>query len=123
MKMQFWQGTAALTATVPAAPNGKMAGAAFDAAHVVWALGSLCTLHQRSFSAEMLTREFPPLASDTGNSYPESTLLHAAQRLGFRVKRIRLAAKDCASLPLPLLVQVNPPPPPPQLLHMTLQIV
>ena len=34
-------------------------------------------------------------------------MLHATQRLGFRVKRIIVAARDCASLPLPLLVQVN----------------
>ena len=60
----------------------------------------------------MVAREFPPENSATGTCYSESTLLHAAQRLGFRVKRIALKAKDFACLPLPLLVQINPPPPP-----------
>ena len=108
--------------------NGQ-ATSKFEASQLIWALGSVCTLHQRNFSPDMLAREFPPQAhntgegmgEDTGGSYSESTLLHAAQRLGFRVKRISLAAKDCASLPLPLLVQVNPPPP--LLLPTTLQIV
>lgn len=96
----------------------KPATSKFEASQLIWALGSVCTLHHRNFSPDMLVREFPPQAHNTGErmgedkggSYSESTLLHAAQRLGFRVKRISLAAKDCASLPLPLLVQVNPPP-------------
>ena len=115
--------------------------ARFDASELTWALGSLCSLHQRNFSADMLVHEFPPEASSTdrqagsptgphiGPSYSESTLLQAAQRLGFRVKRIALnvknRAKDLASLPLPLLVQVVQinaiSPPPPQLRQMTLQ--
>ena len=78
----------------------------FDAAQLVWALGSLCVLHQRNFSAEMLVREFPPELSESGNRYTESTLLQAAKRLGFKAKRIRLTAKDCVHLPLPLLVRI-----------------
>ncbi len=81
----------------------------FDASSLIWALGSVCVLHQRNFSPDMLVREFPPDASETGARYSESTLLHAAQRLGFRVKRIALTAKDCASLPLPVLVQMHAP--------------
>ena len=84
----------------------------FDASHLIWALGSICALHQRHFSPEMLAQEFPPEASSDGDSknfYTESTLLHAAQRLGFRVKAIALKAKDCAALPLPLLVNITPP--------------
>ena len=90
----------------------KQATLKFETSQLIWALGSVCVLHQRNFSPEMLAQEFPPEISTSGNYYSESTLLHAAQRLGFRVKRITLAAKDCASLPLPLLVQVNPPPEP-----------
>lgn len=59
----------------------------------------------------MLAQEFPPEASGDGansNFYTGSTLLHAAQRLGFRVKAIALKAKDCATLPLPLLVNIPP---------------
>ena len=78
----------------------------FDASQLVWALGSLCVLHQRNFSAEMLVREFPPEPSESGNRYTESTLLQAAKRLGFKAKRIRLNAKDCVNLPLPLLVHM-----------------
>ena len=84
----------------------------FDASQLIWALGSICALHQRHFSPEMLAQEFPPEASGDGDSknfYTESTLLHAAQRLGFRVKAIALKAKDCAALPLPLLVNIAPP--------------
>ena len=88
----------------------KQATLKFETSQLTWALGSVCVLHQRNFSPEMLAQEFPPEISTSGNYYSESTLLHAAQRLGFRVKRIRVAAKDCASLPLPLLVQINSPP-------------
>ena len=59
----------------------------------------------------MLAQEFPPEASGDGansNFYTGSTLRHAAQRLGFRVKAIALKAKDCATLPLPLLVNIPP---------------
>ena len=90
----------------------------FDASQLIWALGSVCALHQRHFSPEMLAQEFPPEASGGGGGnensksfYTESTLLHAAQRLGFRVKAIALKAKDCAALPLPWLVNIPPPPP------------
>jgi subfamily B ATP-binding cassette protein HlyB/CyaB len=87
----------------------------FQATELLWALGSLCGLHQRNFSAELLAREFPPVrvgasaAPNAPPSYPESTLLHAAARLGFRVKRITLQAHDCASLPLPMLIQTTSP--------------
>ena len=96
-------------------PNAKAPQrSTFDASHLIWALGSICALHQRHFSPEMLAQEFPPEASGDGDGksfYTESTLLHAAQRLGFRVKAIALKAKDCATLPLPLLVNIAPPPP------------
>ena len=88
-------------------PNSAQRGVqAFSALELLWALGSLCVLHQRNFSADMLAREFPPKPSESGNCYTESTLLHAANRLGFKAKRIRLHAKDCVNLPLPLLLQM-----------------
>ena len=94
--------------------KGPKTPAKFQAQHLTWALGSVCALHQRAFSPAMLAQEFPPEINGTGSHPPhhtESTLLHAAHRLGFRVKRIALTAKDCAGLPLPLLVQITPPPP------------
>ena len=93
------------------AKGGRYTPAKFQAQHLTWALGSVCALHQRAFSPEMLAQEFPPSIDGATNQPPhhtESTLLHAAQRLGFRVKRIALTAKDCAGLPLPLLVQNSP---------------
>ena len=79
----------------------------FEASQLIWALGSVCLLHQRNFSPDMLVREFPPENSAKGTCYSETTLLHAAQRLGFRVKRIAVKAKDFASLPLPVLVKIG----------------
>ena len=84
----------------------------FDASQICWAPGSTCAMHQRHFSLEMLIQEFPPDASGEAvskNVYTESTLLHAAQRLGFRVKTIALKTKYCAALPRPLLVNIAPP--------------
>lgn len=91
------------------ANRGSKTPAKFQAQHLIWALGSICALHQRNFSPDMLVQEFPPEVSEAGAHYGESTLLHAAHSLGFRVKRIALTAKDCAGLPLPLLVQIAPP--------------
>lgn len=88
-------------------PNSAQRGVyTFSATELLWALGSLCVLHQRNFSVDMLAQEFPPESADSGHFYTESTLLQAAQRLGFKAKRIRLQAKDCAALPLPLLVHM-----------------
>ena len=110
-------------AAQPATPPARQpATIRFAASELIWALGSLCGLHQRNFSAEMLVHEFPPetletsfppetleAADSAAPSYSESTLLHAGQRLGFRVKRIAARVKDLAGLPLPLLVQISAP--------------
>lgn len=88
-------------------PNSAQRGVqVFNASELLWALGSLCVLHQRNFSSDMLSREFPPEPSESGNYYTESALLHAAKRLGFQAKRIGLHAKDCVNPPLPLLIQM-----------------
>jgi ATP-binding cassette, subfamily B, bacterial HlyB/CyaB len=68
---------------------------------LVWALGSLCALHQRSFSPDLLTREFPGQATT-------ATLIQAARRLGFRVKQVALDTQTLAGLPMPLLVALKP---------------
>lgn len=56
----------------------------------------------------MMALEFPPEVAEDHSLYGESTLLLGAQALGFRVKRIKLNARDCSGLPLPLLVQIAP---------------
>ena len=73
-------------------------------AHLLWALGSLCALHRKSFDAHLLAQEFPASAE---NPYDESTLIRAAQALGFRIKAIAFKAKKAQGLPLPLLVQIK----------------
>ena len=80
----------------------------FDSLAVIWAMGSICALHQRPFSSTLMAQEFPPEVVGGQSHYGESTLLHSAHRLGFRVKRVALKAKDCTSLALPLLVQIAP---------------
>ena len=56
----------------------------FDASQLIWALGSICAVHQRHFSPEMLAQEFPLEALSDGdgskngkNSHTKSTLLPA----------------------------------------------
>jgi subfamily B ATP-binding cassette protein HlyB/CyaB len=52
---------------------------------LVWALGSLCTLHRLPFSADLLTKQFPP-------PYREDTLVQAVRALGFKAKYKAIAA-------------------------------
>ncbi len=75
--------------------------------HLLWALGSLCALHRKGFDARLLQREFP-VAADA--QHDESTLIRAAQALGFRIKAIAVASQKVRGLPLPLLTQFNSPP-------------
>ena len=80
------------------------------ALHLLWSLGSLCALHRISFSAPLVEREF--LHADSGASgqeahYDESTLIRAAQSLGFCIKPIAFDARRAQQLPLPLLVQLK----------------
>ena len=76
----------------------------FQAVELLWALGSLSALHGKSFSAELLAREFPANADEP---YNESTLIQAAQRLGFKVRAATVSAQRVADLPLPLLVTLQ----------------
>ena len=70
----------------------------FQAAELLWALGSMSALHGKSFSAELLAREFPATADEPHN---ESTLIQAAQRLGFKVRAATVSAQRVADLPHP----------------------
>jgi ATP-binding cassette, subfamily B, bacterial HlyB/CyaB len=76
-----------------------------SAPNVLWALGSVCALHHQSFSAHLLASEFP---ASPDHPYTESTLIQAAQRLGFRIKSATISAQQLANLPLPLLVSLQP---------------
>ena len=76
----------------------------FSPTDLLWALGSVSALHGKSFSAELVSHEFPFTAEDP---YDESTLIHVAQRLGFKVKRTAVGAGRITDLPLPLLVTLK----------------
>jgi hypothetical protein len=81
---------------------------------LIWALVSLCALHRISFSAQLLTQEFPAEITPRGDAqkpaaYDESVLIRAAQASGLRIRAISLKACKAPGLPLPLLVQLNAP--------------
>ncbi len=87
--------------------------AIFQAHHLLWSLGSLCALHRISFSAPLVEREF--LHADSGvvgqeAHDDESTLIRAAQALGFRIKAVSFEAHRAQKLPLPVLVQLKAKP-------------
>lgn len=89
--------------------NGASGGEArlpsvFTPAQMLWAIGSLCALHHKSYAAELLAHEFPASSEE---AYGESTLIQAAGRLGFKVKAVKTRARRLASLPLPLLISLN----------------
>ncbi len=71
---------------------------------MIWALGSLCALHRKAFSPELIAREFPPQPDGV---QPASSLIRAARQLGFRVKVINTSAVKALKLPLPLLVEIK----------------
>ena len=71
---------------------------------LIWALGSLCALHRKTFDAALLANEFPSTPEEPAN---QSTLIQAAQRLGFKVRAIKISAKSLQKLPLPVLVAVS----------------
>jgi ATP-binding cassette, subfamily B, bacterial HlyB/CyaB len=97
--MFFQQASAGVARATGRAPT------ALVPAQLLWALGSLSALHHKSFSAELLAREFP---ATEGEPHNESTLIQAAQRLGFKVKAAQVKAAHLAGLPLPLLVALQP---------------
>ena len=70
-------------------------------AELLWALGSLCALHRRPFSAELTERAYPPPCT-------QATLVSAARTLGFRVKAVKLSRSKLSRMALPLLVGLTP---------------
>jgi ATP-binding cassette, subfamily B, bacterial HlyB/CyaB len=81
--------------------GGAPALAAFSQLDLIWALGSLCALHQKPFAGDLIAREYPGQAS-------ESTLIRAARALGFKIKGVRVDGTKLASLSMPLLIAVRP---------------
>lgn len=77
---------------------------AYPPEHVLWALGSLCALHQLPFAAELVARELP---SESANGIEPWVIIQAGERLGFRVKTVQVTPQRLARLPLPLLVEIN----------------
>jgi subfamily B ATP-binding cassette protein HlyB/CyaB len=68
----------------------------------IWALGSLCRLHQLPFDPELVLKQFPP-------PYDLPTLLRAAEACGLKAGVSGAEAKDLRALPLPCLGFVRPP--------------
>ena len=66
----------------------------------VWALGSVCALHQRPFDAQLLLRQVVP-------PYGEASLVEAARALGFKAQAKALALTKLAGQRLPLLVHLH----------------
>ena len=73
---------------------------------LIWALGSVCALHQRTFDAALIIREFP---AAEGEPATESMLIQAAKALGFRAQAVSISAKRILGFPMPLLVALRDP--------------
>jgi subfamily B ATP-binding cassette protein HlyB/CyaB len=67
----------------------------------VWALGSLCRLHQIPFDPELVLKQFPP-------PYDLATLLRAAEACGLKVGLSDAQPEALRGLPLPCLGFVRP---------------
>lgn len=72
-----------------------------DAAHLVWALGSLCALSRIPFDADLLLKQFPP-------PYTTDTLIQAAQALGFRIQCRRGDVSVLSQMVTPCLALLAP---------------
>jgi subfamily B ATP-binding cassette protein HlyB/CyaB len=75
---------------------------ALEREHVVWSLAAMCQLHRMPFDGDLVLRAFPP-------PYSLETLLHAAERLGFRAGRSRETVDDLAAGHLPCLAVMREP--------------
>ena len=87
--------------------GGNIQQHTWASAHLIWALGSLCALHRKSFDARLFAQEFP---SSPEQGTDESLLIRASGALGFRIKAIELSAARAHKLPLPLLIEIRPAP-------------
>jgi len=64
--------------------------------HFIWALGAISQLKRTPFAPELVEQQFPPPHSAT-------TLLQAAEALGFKAQRQARAANEIQRVPLPCL--------------------
>jgi ATP-binding cassette, subfamily B, bacterial HlyB/CyaB len=68
---------------------------------ILWALGSMCALHRRPFSAELVAKDFPPPCTT-------QTLVAAARALSFRIKPFKVKPAKVERMALPLVVTLKP---------------
>lgn len=74
--------------------------ASLPQAEMVWAIGSLCSLHGRPYSAELLAKEFPEPCD-------ASSLVLAGKASGLRLKVISLKPSKFERLVFPLIVSLR----------------
>jgi subfamily B ATP-binding cassette protein HlyB/CyaB len=79
--------------------TGRGAAQAVPQAELLWALGSICALHRRPFSADLVEREFPPPCT-------HATLIGAGRAVGLRVRQVRLKRSSLERMVFPLLVEL-----------------
>ncbi|MGH6885211.1 MAG: ABC transporter transmembrane domain-containing protein, partial [Geminicoccales bacterium] len=68
----------------------------------IWALGSLCRLHQLPFDPQLVLKQFPP-------PYDLAALLRAAEACGLKAGVTGAKPEGLQALPLPCLGFVRPP--------------
>lgn len=76
----------------------------YSPGQVLWALGSLCALHQKPFAAELVAPELP---SDSPEGIEPWVIIQAGERLGFKVRPAQITPERVSRLPLPLLVEIK----------------
>lgn len=64
---------------------------------ILWAMGSMCALHRRPFSVELVAKDFPPPCTT-------QTLVAAARALSFKIKPFKVQASRLDRMALPLIV-------------------
>lgn len=67
---------------------------------LLWALGSICSLHRQPFSAELVAREFPPPCT-------HATVISAGRAIGLKIRQIMLKAAALERMVFPLLVALK----------------
>lgn len=67
---------------------------------LLWALGSICSLHRQPFSAELVAREFPPPCT-------HATVISAGRALGLKIRQVVLKAARLERMVFPLLVALK----------------
>jgi len=73
----------------------------FDAADLIWAVGSVCNLHRKPFEAALIRSQFPP---------PHTTvaLIEALGSVGFDAHAVAVDVPQLVALPQPCLVVLAP---------------